>query len=176
MLYLLTGDIQIGKTTWLKELIAQADEQGVELSGFISPAVFEDGRKTGIDVLLLPQKETLRFADVKGIGKQFDESDVVKNKRPCMYAFHDSVIKAVNQHMSSIDPEHPAPGWLLIDELGFLEFSEQGGVLGAMRILDQGAYQNAIVVIRPSLLDDAQARWSKIQEIQVIYPGHQITL
>ena len=68
MLYLLTGDIQTGKTRWLEARLAEAEAAGVEVHGVLSPGVWvprEDGgfEKTGIDLVFYPSHERVRFAD-----------------------------------------------------------------------------------------------------------------
>lgn len=68
MLYLLTGEIQTGKTRWLEARLAEAEAAGVEVHGVLSPGVWvpaEDGsfEKQGIDLVFYPSHEHVRFAD-----------------------------------------------------------------------------------------------------------------
>ena len=76
MLFLLTGDVQIGKTRWLERLAAELSGDGVQVAGVLAPGVWRvrephevpgerglagEGRfeKLGIDNVLLPS--WLRF-------------------------------------------------------------------------------------------------------------------
>ncbi|MDD6289009.1 MAG: nucleoside-triphosphatase, partial [Eggerthellales bacterium] len=40
MLLILTGEIQIGKTRWLQELVCELQEEGVAVSGVIAPGIW----------------------------------------------------------------------------------------------------------------------------------------
>lgn len=171
MLYLLTGNTQAGKTTWLEKLIMRAQEKDTPLDGIITPAVFEDGEKTAIDCLLLPQHESLRLA---WQSSHFTNTEgVATTSLRMQWIFKDETIQAVNDHLAPITLSRPSEALLLIDELGWLEFNDGGGFTEAMRILDEGAYRDAIVVIRPALLEPAKKRWSSIAgsgNIEVIEP------
>ena len=78
MLFLLTGDVQIGKTRWLERLAAELSGDGVQVAGVLAPGVWRvrephevpgerglagEGRfeKLGIDNVLLPGGETWRW-------------------------------------------------------------------------------------------------------------------
>jgi hypothetical protein len=171
MLYLLTGDIESGKTSWLKRVVATLQARSVPLYGFISPAVFKEHgqtlEKVAIDCQLLPEKTVMRF------GWRDDEADNRGGDQPSSlsaslhtsaiklrWRFDDAVLCVLNHRLAIYDQEHPVPGLFIVDELGFLEFRSQEGVREALRIFDEGCYQDAIAVIRPSLLDEAYARWT----------------
>ena len=81
VLYLLTGEIQTGKTRWLESLVDALTADGTPVFGVLAPGVWrevgpEEGRdgfthddpdgirreKTGIDNLLLPERRTVPFA------------------------------------------------------------------------------------------------------------------
>ena len=67
MLFLLTGDVQIGKTRWLEGLVGQIEEAGVPVAGVLAPGVWrEQGsggfEKLGIDNLLLPERHESHLA------------------------------------------------------------------------------------------------------------------
>ena len=78
MLFLLTGDVQIGKTRWLERLAAELSGDGVQVAGVLAPGVWRvrephevpgerglagEGRfeKLGIDNVLLPGGERVPF-------------------------------------------------------------------------------------------------------------------
>ena len=68
MLYLLTGEIQTGKTRWLEARMAQLEAAGVDVRGVLSPGVWVPGaeggfEKLGIDLVFYPGHERVRFAD-----------------------------------------------------------------------------------------------------------------
>ena len=64
MLFLLTGEVQIGKTRWLESLVTELADRGVPCAGVLAPGQWvpsegehadENGyEKLGIDNVLLP--------------------------------------------------------------------------------------------------------------------------
>uniref|UniRef100_UPI003A987F0E hypothetical protein n=1 Tax=Senegalimassilia anaerobia TaxID=1473216 RepID=UPI003A987F0E len=93
MLFLLTGDVQIGKTRWLESLCASLQAAGTCVAGVVAPGQWVprpegqpggkhgfDGagrfKKLGIDNVLLPQSKRIEFArrrDLAAKGKAFAE-------------------------------------------------------------------------------------------------------
>lgn len=70
MLFLLTGDIQCGKTRWLENLCREAESRGTSVAGVLAPGVWEELKdapekfyKLGINNVLLPSKAKVRFAN-----------------------------------------------------------------------------------------------------------------
>ena len=59
---------------------------------------------------------------------------------------------------------------LIIDELGYLEFEKKMGWISAFKILDEGDYKNAIVVVRASLLGKALEKFENAVVIAVKNP------
>lgn len=74
MLFLLTGNIQVGKTRWLEAQVASLARGGTPVAGVLAPGVWRrcepgdpaaDARgfeKTGIDNVLLPDGERVHLA------------------------------------------------------------------------------------------------------------------
>lgn len=70
MLFLLTGDIQCGKTRWLENLCREVESRGTSVAGVLAPGVWEKRKdapekffKLGINSVLLPSKAKVRFAN-----------------------------------------------------------------------------------------------------------------
>lgn len=61
--------------------------------------------------------------------------------------------------------------WLIVDELGPLEFEQGEGFMAAFDVLDQGNFGEAFVVVRPKLLPHARQRWPHAKEVR-IGPGN----
>ena len=98
MLFLLTGDVQIGKTRWLESLCASLQAAGTCVAGVVAPGQWVprpegqpggkhgfDGagrfEKLGIDNVLLPQSKRIEFArrrDLAAGGKAFEEGAQAK--------------------------------------------------------------------------------------------------
>lgn len=152
-LFLVTGLRGVGKTTWCGELIALARQRGLRVAGLWSPPVFENGRKIGIDLVDLASDARRRLANLRG-----KETAAVAT---IQWAFDADVIAWGSAALQTLPPHD----LLVLDELGPLEFMRGEGFTAALDVLDAGAYRVAVVVIRPSLLPEAQARWPHAQVI-----------
>jgi hypothetical protein len=116
-------------------------------SGVLSPAVFAQGAKIGIDAIDRRTDERRRLAD------RFDPSHHGPSTQ--RWSFHADAIDWGNTVLRSAAPCDV----LIVDELGTLEFDRGEGWLAGLAALDAGAYRLGVVVIRPELLDVARRRW-----------------
>ena len=153
-LFVMTGEIQSGKTTWIKRMLAQAQARGLSFSGVYTPAVFEGGTKTAIDAVLLPQQERLRLA-------HFRDGACPDGVHRLAWEFDEAAMARCNGHLGSLGHSR----LLLIDELGPLELVRNEGYTQALELLDSRQVECALVVIRPSLLEVAQNRWGSFEQI-----------
>ena len=99
MLFVLTGDVQTGKTRWLLRLLDDLRALGVGADGVIAPGVWrEDGcggfEKLAIENRLLPDGPTIEFARradlVEGAGKS------------CGWVFSQEGVALVNEHFAKL--------------------------------------------------------------------------
>lgn len=178
MLFLLTGEVQIGKTRWLESLVTELADRGVPCAGVLAPGRWvpsegehadENGyEKLGIDNVLLPSGERIPFArrgDLARADGTFDEESQAAKAELAWY-IDDAAIDRVNAHFNEIatHASAAAPGLLIVDELGRLEIWRGGGLTSAMALLAQGpttAFPHALVVVRDYLLDDAEALFAE---------------
>jgi nucleoside-triphosphatase THEP1 len=149
---LITGEIESGKTSFCQKLADTAQTGGYSLSGLLSPGIFEDGKKTAIDLLDLESGERQRLAVLKSVGE--------KGISTTRWSFDPETIKWGNRILQSAAPSD----LLIIDELGPLEFSRAQGLIEAFDLIKKGDYQVGIIVIRPALVHQAYRRW-KINRI-----------
>ena len=174
MLFLLTGEVQIGKTRWLESLVTELADCGVSCVGVLAPGqwVPSEGEhadangfeKLGIDNVLLPSGERIPFArrgDLARADGTFDEESQAA-KAELAWHIDDEAIARVNAHFNEIATHASvaAPGLLIVDELGRLEIWRGGGLTSAMALLAQGpttTFPHALAVVRDYLLDDAEA-------------------
>lgn len=187
MLFLLTGDVQIGKTRWLESLCASLQAAGTCVAGVVAPGQWVprpegqpggkhgfDGagrfEKLGIDNVLLPQGERIELArrrDLAAKSKAFTEGTQAKAAK-LGWAISDTAIAQVNAHFAALAKQaanetrlapHAA---LVVDELGRLELLRGCGLTNALAILDAGPtpqFPHAIAVVRETLLDEARRRF-----------------
>lgn len=174
MLFLLMGEVQIGKTRWLESLVTELADRGVPCAGVLAPGQWvpsegehadENGyEKLGIDNVLLPDGERISFArrgDLARADGTFDEESQAA-KAELAWHIDDAAIDRVNAHFNEIATHASvaAPGLLIVDELGRLEIWRGGGLTSAMALLAQGpttTFPHALAVVRDYLLDDAEA-------------------
>lgn len=187
MLFLLTGDVQIGKTRWLENLCASLQAASTCVAGVVAPGQWAprpegqpggkhgfDGtgrfEKLGIDNVLLPQGTRIEFArrrDLAAKSKAFTEGTQAKAAK-LRWAISDTAIAQVNAHFAALAKQAAnetrlAPhAVLVVDELGRLELLRGCGLTNALAILDAGPtpqFPHAIAVVRETLLDEARRRF-----------------
>ena len=178
MLFLLTGEVQIGKTRWLESLVTELADCGVSCVGVLAPGQWVPSKgehadangfeKLGIDNVLLPSGERIPFArrgDLARADGTFDEESQAA-KAELAWHIDDAAIDRVNAHFDelAVRASVAAPGLLIVDELGRLEIWRGGGLTSAMALLAQGptaAFPHALAVVRDYLLDDAEALFAE---------------
>ncbi len=161
MIFLITGDIQSGKTSLCLDVIEAAREKGVRLGGVISPADFLAGEKMAIDLQDVRSGDRVRLAELLG-----DKESQISTKR---WAFVPEAVEWGNQILKDAIP----CDLLVIDELGPLEFDRGEGWINGFESIASGEYKAALVVIRPSLLEKALDRWEVDRVINLDEPAQQ---
>lgn len=148
-LFLLSAPSGAGKTDWCLQLAKDAAALGIPVGGLCSPAVFEMGRKTAIDLLDLRSSTRKRLATLKP-----ETSAGLATEH---WLFDESVVQWGNARLQQ--KRAAVKGLFILDELGPLELERNLGFTNAFPILDARQHHLACVVVRPSLLSLAQARW-----------------
>ena len=197
MLYLLTGEIRLGKTRWLEARLAELEDAGVEVRGVLSPGVWvpaEDGgfEKTGIDLVFLPEHRRERFAvhmstlpvtdvDEDGYDDMDEESEpqaMSAEGKPLGWLFYPYFFHEVNGLFAEMradrEPAGSAQRLVAIDEIGRLELAGQG-FSEALAFLTDGenpAWPDVVAIVRADLLERVrgllQSAWGN--RLQVIGP------
>ena len=109
MLFILTGDIQIGKTRWLQSLLGEVEAGGVVPYGVIAPGTWIEHHgsgtvryeKTGIDNELLPSHEHIPFARRRDLALDAGAYDPHSQAAQLQlaWAIDDNAISRVNAHL-----------------------------------------------------------------------------
>jgi nucleoside-triphosphatase THEP1 len=154
----LTGPSGAGKTTFCRDLVAHFYEIDAQVGGFICPAVFDDGKKTAIDMLDIASGERRRL----GNRSQNREGATVG-----CWQLDRSTLAWGNQILRELKDE----ALIVIDELGPLELEDGYGFQEALRLLDEKRYRAALVVVRPALLTLARLRWPHAQVLELEKDG-----
>ena len=195
MLYLLTGQVQTGKTRWLQGLVSAYEARGVAVDGVLAPGVWRevtarDGaasfEKLGIDNILLSEHETIPFAsrrDLAVLDGIIDAESQSARARLHWEISRDALAR-VNAHFEQLTREahvKTAASLLVVDEPGRLELLHGEGLSCALALLELGptpAYPDAIVVVRETLLPQAHelldGPWNG--DVREIAPGASLEL
>ena len=154
-IYIISGESGSGKTLWCMRLFHEAKSRNLDVKGLVSIPVYERDVKTGFNLQNLESGlfKPLGFKNIKLDGLLPVGS----------WNFDNSTIKWGNQILGNIQNCQ----LLIIDELGPLEFVDKGGLQKAIEILDSNRYEKAIVVVRPSLLDQATSIWPSAEVIHI---------
>ncbi len=112
MLFILTGDIQIGKTRWLLELARGLSRDGVMCAGVVAPGIWvpsengdENGfEKLGIENVLLPQNERIPFATRRDLALADGTLDPSSQsaRMKLGWEISDAAIAQVNAHFDNL--------------------------------------------------------------------------
>ena len=195
MLFILTGDVQTGKTRWLMALIEKLGNAGVTCYGVVAPGVWESHceggearyEKLGIDNVLLPQKELVRFAlrkDIAASASVYD-GDSQSAVAQLDWAISDAAIREVNDHFLGLAAQaeeaaeagSETPGLLVADEFGRLELERGQGLDEAVALVEAGPnalYAHALIVVREGLYDVAYERFAPAwPQMRKIYPTRE---
>ncbi len=158
-IFLISGEPGSGKTSLVINLLSEINKLGIKNSGIYSPARFENGTKTGIYAVDLStgNKELLAIHqpgwDADNPKREWKMDLEVLN-------WGDNVIR-----------DSAPTNVLIIDELGYLEFEKKMGWMSAFKVLDEGNYINALVVVRTGLLDKALNIFENVSVITVEDPA-----
>lgn len=185
MLYLLTGDIQTGKTRWLESLVGVLADADIVTYGVLAPGVWVPStnehadangfEKLGIDNVLLPSGDRIRLAVRGDIARaQGMDLDGVKGAAKGMrWHFDSDALQQVNDYLSNISAiaKQDDNALLVIDEIGPLELAGEGltNATALLKAGPQGPIKDALVVVRETLLDAAEKEfapaWGEVERI-----------
>jgi nucleoside-triphosphatase THEP1 len=150
-LALITGDIEVGKTTTVGRIIELAQVWGYTCAGIWSPAREENGIKTGIEAVDLASGERRLLAQIatKSAGQHMGR-----------YAFDPAVLAWANEVL--VKAVAARPDLLVVDEIGPLELERGGGLAPVLEPLAAGRVPRVLVVVRAWLLDALRTRLSDV--------------
>jgi nucleoside-triphosphatase len=137
-LFVLTGPVHSGKTTFLRDAAARWKASGLDVGGFLSVLRADDGRDRGYDLFELKEGTSLPFLAHEG---EPDWPSV-----GTWYVFPPVLEKAV-----SILIRDSGADVLIVDEIGPLELGGEGLWPAFRKALESGA--RCLCVVREGILD-----------------------
>jgi len=138
MIFILTGPVNSGKTTFLKKVIEELERQKLKLNGFLSEAVEQNQIKIGYDLLDLRRKESIPFIRMSGqkdwqrIGPYFFIPEGLAWAKRVILRRREREI-------------------LVVDEIGPLELTGKGLWPALEKVIFQRS-QKVLIVLRRSIL------------------------
>jgi nucleoside-triphosphatase len=146
---IVTGEVGCGKTRTCEAAAERLRDLGWVIAGVVSPGIWVGNRKVAIDALDLRTGHTRRLAERAGVGH------ALAGPATRGWHFDAETIAWCNSLLAhAIDCD-----LLVVDELGPLEFESGDGLTQGVRAVDGGRFHLGLVVVRPRLLQLAQARW-----------------
>ena len=154
-LTLVTGSRGSGKTSWCMRLVEQARAFGLRPGGLISPAIFENGQKTGIDLLDLTTGERRRLAYCRG------------NVAGDLWTSDWQLVAETLEWGNSVLEGLKTCDLFILDEVGPLEFDHGVGFVKGLQIIASRKNIPLFITVRPSLLPVASLCWPWAQVLDV---------
>ena len=161
-----------GKTSFIRKVIAAAQERGWQVSGVLSPAKFKDGQKNAIMIENIATGEQRQMAYWPQALEGQRPEDVCTDESPYdpdwkpHWIFDKENMAWGEEILAGIE----SSDLLIIDELGPFELAKGEGWVSGLRLLDAGDYRLALVVIRPELIEQAQQRWPQASVVELRKP------
>jgi nucleoside-triphosphatase THEP1 len=161
---LISGERQVGKTTLLLEVRAAAIR--LRLGGFLSVARFENGEKTGIDLMDAATGKIMPLAFVESEDTQMnaDEHKLKGETRTGHYRFDSAALAAGLCYALA----GQGADVFLVDELGPLELLRGEGWADVIPIIQARDFGVGLVVVRPELSEMARQQARLPPETPVI--------
>jgi nucleoside-triphosphatase THEP1 len=146
-LIILSGPQGAGKSTWCLQLAEEAASLDFVVAGLISPPIFDNGTKIGIDLVDLASGKCRRLAVRSNEAKDgFRTGQWVLD--PGALAWGNQILQAtLSCHI------------LILDELGPVELERGRGLVAAFKLIERRQIPLIVAVVRPKLLPIARRRW-----------------
>jgi nucleoside-triphosphatase THEP1 len=154
VVYILTGVIQSGKTTLLKQLVRLLKQKGINVRGHLSEAVHQNNEKIGYDLLDIKDGTFFPFLRMEG-----DEDW----ERIGHYFFMPLSLKKAEAILLG-DPDAEV---FIVDEIGPLELKGKGLWPALMEKLAQSSAKILIVVRKNILHDMIESIQKENQKVRV---------
>jgi len=167
--FLITGDIQGGKTSYLAELVEVLRKRNLIVEGFRAPGSFESGERSGFKLKNITSGVELAMASTK------ETADWIKFRR--FWFNPDTFIQGQEWIRASLQTE---PDVIVIDEVGPMEL-EGLGWCETLELLKNSSIRVQLWSVRENLAEEVKKRWDipdnhviHINEAEVYQAADQI--
>ncbi len=161
-IWIISGTRASGKTTFCTLLAKILRSNGWDVAGLLSLPVMKQGEEIAKDAFAIRSGVRRYLGSVKLHGRATTEIQTGR------WTFDTKTLDWCNKIFQSSIP----CDFLVIDEIGPLEFNQGQGFLEALSALDSGEFIHGVAVIRPHLLAAALQRWPAAEIIEIMDPHH----
>jgi len=147
-IFLVTGKVQGGKTSYLTDLAEQLKNREIKVGGFLAPGSFESGERSGFRLKNLLTGLELPLASVR------ETAGWVKYRR---FWFNPDAFHQGREWISESLSEDPDV--LMIDEVGPMEL-EDSGWFESLKSLQNSSVPIQVWSVRESLITQLKERWN----------------
>ncbi len=159
---IVSGPRASGKTTFCTQIAKILRANGWDVAGLLSLPIIKQGEEIAKDAFDIRSGVRRNLGSVRLHGSATTE---VQTGR---WTFDTKTLDWCNTIFQSSIP----CDFLVIDEIGPLEFNQGQGFLEALTALDSGEFMRGAVVIRPHLLAAALQRWPAAEIIEITDTNH----
>ena len=155
-IFIITGNIQGGKTSFLTELIELLRKRSLSVGGFLAPGSFESGKRCGFTLKNIENGMELPLAA---------DRETVGWFRFRRFWFNPDTFKMGTKWIQACLEQKPDV--VVIDEVGPMELQDSGWS-DLLELLRKGSVPLQLWSVRESLLGEVMTRWD-IPADQVIH-------
>lgn len=153
-IFVITGGVHKGKTTFLTELLERLFEENLKIAGFICPGFFKDGERSGFNLVNIVDGNQLPLATIEEKQGWFKFHRFYFNPE----AFHvgETWIREALSLQTDI---------LVIDEVGPMELQGKGW-WDTLKIIEKRYDIAQIWIVREQLIQEVKDLWC-IEDVQI---------
>ena len=152
---LITGERDVGKTILCSTLIEKMKIKEYSVAGIISPGLYHNDVKVGIEAINIKSGENVKLADY---SPGWDIENPLR-----IWKMNSDAIPWGNDVLNNSIPCDV----LIIDEIGYLEFEKNSGWNNSFKILREKEFKIAFIVVRIDLMGAALSYWEKAQILKI---------
>lgn len=145
-IFLITGGINEGKTTFIKKLIERLKSENIHIGGILSERVMIDNQTTGYDIINITSGERRAFLRQDG-----SSAESIGRFTICPEG-----LARGNQILNSMIPEINSV--VVIDEVGLLELQNRGWSESLKGLLERSV-NHLLLTVRDTYIKDVTQKW-----------------
>jgi len=147
-IFIITGKIDIGKTTFVKKLIENLKIKNIKIGGIYSQKIIENNKRIGYDLVDINTNKSIVF---------LRKTDNEKSEKIGIFSIFP---KAIEFGIESLKPENNRANQLIIiDEIGNLELSEKAWAKSLTELLNFKK-NHLLIVVREDLTEKIIEKWN----------------